>query len=47
MAAKLLSESEWRKFTKGKDIKDAALVKAMAATEKGAKLPPAVQVLLL
>jgi hypothetical protein len=47
MAEKLLSESEWKKFTKGKDIKDAALVKAMAAAAKGAQLLPAEQVPLL
>jgi hypothetical protein len=47
MAEKLLSESEWKKFIKGKDIKDGALVKAMAAAEKGAKLPAAEQVPLL
>lgn len=38
MSDKNLSELEWKKFAKGRDLKDAALVKAMAALEK-AKAP--------
>jgi hypothetical protein len=34
MAEKNLSELEWKKFAKGRDLKDAALIKALAALEK-------------
>ncbi|MBV8379399.1 MAG: hypothetical protein JO369_01365 [Paucibacter sp.] len=34
MADKSLTESEWKKFAKGRDLKDAALLKALAAFEK-------------
>lgn len=38
MSEKNLTEIEWKKFSKGRDLKDAALVKALAALEK-AKAP--------
>lgn len=38
MSDRNLSELEWKKFAKGKDVKDAAFVKALAALEK-AKAP--------
>ena len=34
MADKFLSEAEWKKFAKGRDLKDAALLKALVAFEK-------------
>ena len=34
MADKALTETEWKKFAKGRDLKDAALLKALAAHEK-------------
>lgn len=34
MSDKNLTEAEWKKFAKGRDIKDAALLKALAAFEK-------------
>ena len=34
MADKFLTEAEWKKFAKGRDLKDAALLKALAAFEK-------------
>jgi hypothetical protein len=34
MSDKNLSEAEWKKFAKGRDLKDAALLKALAAFEK-------------
>src|SRR4051794_2542509 len=34
MSDKNLTELEWKKFSKGRDLKDAALVKALAALEK-------------
>lgn len=37
MADKLLQESDWKKFIKGRDVDDAALVKALAAAEKAEK----------
>ena len=40
MSDKNLTELEWRKFAKGRDLKDVALVKALAALEK-AKAPEA------
>lgn len=43
MGEKLLSEAEWKKFAKGKDLKDAALLKAFAAFEKQEKEPAADQ----
>lgn len=36
MSEKLLDESEWKKFSKGGDYKDAALLKALAALAKAA-----------
>ena len=38
MSDKNLTELEWKKFSKGRDLKDSALVKALAALEK-AKAP--------
>ncbi len=38
MSEKNLSEAEWKKFAKGRELKDAALVKALAALDK-AKTP--------
>lgn len=35
MAEKHLTELEWKKFSKGKDLKDGPLAKALAALEKG------------
>lgn len=35
MADKHLTELEWKKFSKGKDLKDGPLAKALAALEKG------------
>ena len=40
MSDKNLTELEWKKFSKGRDLKDAALVKALASLEK-AKAPDA------
>lgn len=44
MSDKNLSELEWKKFAKGRDLRDAALVKAMVAVERAtllnAPLPP-------
>ena len=37
MADKFLTEGEWKKFAKGRDLKDAALIKALAAFEKAKK----------
>ena len=34
MAEKSLTETEWKKFAKGRELKDAALLKAMAAFDK-------------
>lgn len=34
MSDKFLSEAEWRKFSKGRDFKDAALLKALAGLDK-------------
>jgi len=34
MADKFLTEAEWKKFAKGRDLKDTALLKALAAFEK-------------
>ena len=34
MADKYLTEAEWKKFSKGRDVKDTALLKALAAYEK-------------
>jgi hypothetical protein len=34
MSEKLLDESEWKKFAKGGDYKDAAFLKALAALAK-------------
>ena len=36
-ADKFLTEGEWKKFAKGRDLKDAALLKALAAFEKAKK----------
>ena len=49
MAEKLLTEADWKKFAKGRDLKDAALLKAFAAYEKARspdeqlKLLPAIE----
>ncbi|MBV8379395.1 MAG: hypothetical protein JO369_01345 [Paucibacter sp.] len=40
MPEKLLTEAEWKKFSKGRDLKDAALLKAMAGYDK-ARTPEA------
>ncbi len=37
MAEKFLSEAEWKKFAKGRDLKDAPLIKAFEALEKAKK----------
>ncbi|HEY4079247.1 MAG TPA: hypothetical protein VGM81_01005 [Burkholderiaceae bacterium] len=42
MAEKFLSDAEWKKFAKGRDLKDAPLIKAFEALEKAKK--PADQV---
>ncbi len=43
MSEKNLSESDWKKFSKGQDFKDAALLKALAVFEKAEKSGPAEQ----
>lgn len=43
MVDKTLSVAEWKKFAKGKDLKDAALLKALEALDKAQKAPPDVQ----
>ncbi|MGS0754799.1 hypothetical protein ACVBEH_08840 [Roseateles sp. GG27B] len=40
MSDKNLSEKEWKSFSKGKDFKDAALLKAFAALEKAERAGP-------
>lgn len=37
MADKILTEAEWKKFAKGRELKDAPLLKALAAFEKSLK----------
>ena len=45
MSEKNLSESEWKKFAKSRDLKDAALVKALTALEKARSPADALAVL--
>ncbi|HSI58549.1 MAG TPA: hypothetical protein VLA16_13400, partial [Ideonella sp.] len=43
MSLKNLSESEWKKFSKARDLKDAPLLKALVALDKAEKAPPGEQ----
>lgn len=43
MVDKTLSVAEWKKFAKGKDLKDAALLKALEVLDKAQKAAPDVQ----
>ncbi|HET6786402.1 MAG TPA: hypothetical protein VFH49_00455, partial [Aquabacterium sp.] len=43
MVDKTLSVAEWKKFSKGKDLKDAALLKALEALDKAQRATPDVQ----
>lgn len=43
MSEKHLSEAEWKKFAKGRGLKDAAMISALAAWAKAEKLPPGEQ----
>lgn len=47
MVDKTLSVAEWKKFSKGKDLKDAALLKALEALDKAQKAAPDVQLKVL
>lgn len=44
MSAKNLSEADWKRFSKGRDYKDAALLKALAALDKAERAAPTAQV---
>ena len=47
MSDKNLTELEWKKFAKGRNLKDAALVKALADLERAAKTGPGAQLAAL